>query len=139
MSIISMSVARWRRVVAVASVTLTPLSFSQHAIAGAQEYRFELVGPPVASGKATASKVRLTHIPDGKPVSGALITQTRFDMGPEGMAAMAAPARATATADPGIYQIDAEPSMPGKWALTFAAKVQGEPETVRGTVTITVP
>jgi len=27
--------------------------------------------------------VRLTHLPDGKPVSGATLSQTRFDMGPE--------------------------------------------------------
>jgi hypothetical protein len=29
--------------------------------------------------------------------------------------------------------------MGGKWALTLAAKVQGEAETVKGTVTLDIP
>jgi hypothetical protein len=38
----------------------------------------------------------------------------------------------------GLYQIEAEPSMAGKWGLTLAAKVPGEPEAVQGTVTIPI-
>ena len=34
----------------------------------------------------------------------------------------------------GVYSFEVEPGMTGTWALHLAAKVQGEPETVRGTV-----
>lgn len=111
----------------------------QPALAGAQDYRFELEGQPVKSGKATMVKVRLVHVPDGKSVPGALIIQTKFDMGPESMAEMAAPAKASPTPEPGIYQVETQPSMDGKWSLSLAAKVQGESETVRGTVIVPVP
>lgn len=110
------------------------------AWAGANDYRFELVSPPPAAGKASTIKVRLIHLPDKKPVPDAVIFETRFDMGPDGMATMTAPAKATpAKAEPGVYTFQVEPSMAGKWALSLGAKVQGEPETVRGSVTITAP
>jgi len=78
-------------------------------------------------------------VPDGKAVSDAIVIQTKFDMAPEGMAEMAAPAKTSATGEPGVYQVEAQPSMGGKWALTLSAKVQGEAETVRGTVVVPVP
>ncbi len=109
------------------------------AMSAPQDYRFEIAGAPVKSGKATVIKVRLVHVPDGKPVSGAIITQTRFDMGPEGMATMTAPAKSSPADEPGLYQIEAKPSMAGKWGLTLGAKVQGEAQTVTGTVVVAVP
>lgn len=108
-------------------------------LAAAKDYRFEAIGPIAKSGKATVVKVRLVHISDGKPVSDAVIFQTRLDMGPDGMASMTAPAKATASTEPGIYVFEIEPSMAGNWGLTLAAKVQGEAETVRGMVTVAVP
>ena len=108
------------------------------ALAAPQDYHFDLDGQPTKSGKAMIVKIRLTHMPDGKPVSGAIITQAKLDMGPEGMAEMGAPANASATAEPGVYQVDTQLSMGGKWALTLAAKVQGETETVRGAVIVLV-
>ena len=111
--------------------------------AGASDYRFELAEAPqkTAPGVNTVS-VRLVHVPDGKPVSGAVIIQTRADMGPERMAAMTAPVKALPATTPGIYrfQIDFGPvwNKRGEWALTLAAKVQGETETVRGSVNLTL-
>ena len=142
MSIIHLPKANLSRAIAlaVASMALLPTALIPlQASAAAQDYRFELAAPPVKSGKATLVKVRLLHVPDGKPVSGAVIIQTKLDMGPEGMASMTAPAKGAPTADPGVYQVEAEPSMAGNWALTLAAKVQGEPDTVQGTVTVPVP
>ena len=108
------------------------------APAAGKDYRFELVGPPVKQGKATLIKVRLVHVPDGKPVPGAVIIQTKLDMGPEGMASMTAPAKAAGAPEPGIYQVEAEPEMGGNWALHLSAKVQGERDTVTGTITVAV-
>ena len=109
------------------------------AIAGAQDYRFEAAGPPVKSGKGTIVKVRLVHIPDGKPVPGAVIFQTRFDMGPDGMASLTAPAKLVRSSDANLYQLELEPQMGGNWALSLSAKVQGQTETVNGSVPITIP
>jgi hypothetical protein len=109
------------------------------ALAAAQDYRFEAAGPPAKSGKATIVKIRLVHVPDGKPVSGALIFQTRFVMGPDGMATMTAPAKVVRANEANLYQLELEPAMGGNWALGLSAKVQGETETVIGTVPITIP
>lgn len=142
MSIIGIAkrTSAWARGLAITSVALAALLLTQHGtVAAAGDYRFEIDGQPVKSGGATLVKIRLIHIPDGKPVSGAIISETRFDMGPEGMATMTAPAKAASASEPGIYQVETQPSMAGKWALTLAAKIQGEAEPVRGTVVIAVP
>ena len=119
---------------------LIPAAFTPAtAVAGAQDYRFEAAGPPAKSGEATVVKIRLVHIPDGKPVPGAIIFQTRFDMGSDGMASMTAPAKLVRSNDAYLYELELEPSMAGNWALSLSAKVQGETETVNGSVPITIP
>ena len=108
------------------------------AWASDSDYGFELVAPPAATGDTTTMKVRLLHLPDREPVADAVIFETRFDMGPDGMPTMTAPAKALPEAsEPGVYEFQIEPSMAGQWALSIAAKVQGETETVRGSITIT--
>jgi hypothetical protein len=110
----------------------TPGSWS-----AAADYRFEAAGKPQPSpgGKSIVS-VRLVHVPDKKPVPGAIIIQTKADMGPDGMADMTAPVQAVTPKEPGIYLFEIQPGMAGKWMLSLAAKVQGEAETVRGSVTV---
>jgi hypothetical protein len=109
------------------------------AFAAASDYRFELVGQPMMAGKSAHVIVRLIHIPDGKPVPGAEITEVKFDMGPAGMAGMTAPAKPMPAKDPGTYTIEALPSMAGDWGLTLIATVKGESEPVRGTVIVAIP
>jgi hypothetical protein len=123
------------RVIASAGLALALASGS--ALAGAQDYRFEAAGKPQKSmdGKSLVA-VRLVHLPDSKPVPGAILIQTRADMGPAGMGEMTAPVKAMGEAEPGIYRFEVQPGMAGTWALTLAAKVQGEPETVRGAVAV---
>jgi YtkA-like protein len=131
----TISVAGFTYVITLVSGLLIPTE----VLAGAQDYRFEAAGPPVKSSKATIVKVRLMHVPDGKPVPGAVIFQTRFDMAPDGMASMTAPAKLIRSNDPSVYQVELEPQMAGNWALSLSAKVQGETETVSGTVPVTIP
>lgn len=104
------------------------------ARAGAQDYRFELVGQPKAgqAGKAVIA-VRLVRISDSKPVLDAVVFEMKADMGPAGMPTMTAPIKA-APGSAGAYSFEVEPGMTGKWAITLAAKVQGEAETVRGSI-----
>ena len=56
-------------------------------------------------------------------------------MGPDGMPTMVAPAKLLSETTPGIYRIEVTPDMAGNWAISVAAKVQGEAGTVRGSVT----
>lgn len=101
--------------------------------AAATDYRFELVGKPQLSGQTDMVQIRLVRVSDGKPVPDAVIFESKADMGPSGMATMPAPVKAMPPKN-GIYVFAVEPGMAGTWAIHLAAKVQGEAETVRGTV-----
>jgi hypothetical protein len=103
--------------------------------AAAADYRFELFGKPSAANGKDVVQVRLVHVPDSKPVSGAVIIQTTADMSPMGMETMTGPAKSIPGDKAGVYSFEVEPGMTGTWALKLAAKVQGETETVHGTVT----
>ena len=133
-------VPQYCRVLGVAGLVLGILpALSASGMAAAQDYRFELAGPVVKSGKSSVVKVRLIHTSDGKSVPAAIVINSKFNMGPDGMETMTAPVKAVPSNDPAVYQFEVEPSMPGKWAIEIAAKVQGEAETVRGSVTVPVP
>ena len=103
------------------------------SFAATTDYRFELVGKPQLSGHKDIVQVRVVHVADGKPVPDAVIFESKADMGPEGMATMGAPVKSLPAKD-GVYSFEVEPGMAGTWALHLAAKVQGEPDTVRGTL-----
>ena len=99
------------------------------------DYRFELAGTPQPSAKKDTVQVRLLRVADGKPVPDAVIFESKADMGPSGMSSMTAPVTAL-PAKGGTYSFEVQPGMTGTWALHLAAKVQGEPDTVRATLTI---
>jgi hypothetical protein len=114
---------------ACAALALTPPAGQ----AKAADYRFELVGKPQLSAKKDIVQIRLVRVADGKPVPDAVIFEAKADMGPAGMETMTAPVRALPP-KAGVYSFEVDPGMAGTWALRLAAKVQGEAETVRGTV-----
>ena len=105
------------------------------SFAAVADYRFELVGKPQLSGQKDVVKIRLVHTTDGKPVTDAVIFESKADMGPAGMESMPAPVKALPVKE-GIYSFEIDPGMAGTWALHLAAKVQGETGTVRGTVNL---
>ncbi len=105
------------------------------AWAGAKDYAFEAVKADVKNGTGSELLVRLVHKPSGKPVDGAMIVKTRVDMAPDGMETMEAKHTAAEPAgQPGVYRVKADLTMAGGWALKLMAKVNGEPETIEGTV-----
>src|SRR5437763_15443697 len=108
-------------------------------IAGAapSDYRFELAQAQPAGPGKTDLTVRLIHVPDKKPVPGAVLFETKADMTPDGMADMAGKVTPLASDQPGLYRFQIETGMAGKWQLSLGAKVQGEASTVRGTVPFT--
>ena len=106
--------------------------------------RLILAGALVALGMSLTSAafaddavvaVRLVHKPSGKPVTDAVLVSTRIDMGPDGMPTMASPLTPLPKQEAGVYAFKTELAMAGRWLLSIAAKVQGEPETVTGKIT----
>jgi hypothetical protein len=119
---------------ATASV-VTTLLLVPPAHAAGKDYHFEVVKAQPAGKNLTDVTIRLAHDPDGKPVTGAVIFQTKVDMGPSGMGEMTGKVMPQPADPAGLYHFRTETGMAGTWALTLAAKVQGESDTVRGTVT----
>jgi hypothetical protein len=109
---------------------------SAAAWAGAVEYAFEPVAAEVKKGDDVTVAVRLLYKPSGKPVADAVIVRTRVDMAPDGMADMASPVAPLPGSEPGVYAFKTDLPMAGRYLLSVAAKVQGEPETVVGKIII---
>jgi len=120
------------------AVLAVALAVTSPAFAGANDYAFEPVKAEVKKGENVTVAVRLKHKATGKPVTDAVIVQTRIDMGPDGMGDMASPLTPVSSTEPGVYAFKGELSMAGRWLLNIAAKVQGEPETVVGKITFRV-
>src|SRR5216683_1385163 len=112
------------------------VNLTGHAFAGANDYVFEPVKAEVKKGDDVVVSVRLKHKATGKPVTDAVIIQTRIDMSPDAMAEMASPLTPVPSNEPGVYSFKTDLSMQGRWLLSIAAKVQGEPETVVGRITL---
>lgn len=119
------------------AAALFALYGSHSAMAAASDYAFEPVTAEVRNGPGSEIAVRLIHKPSGKPVEGAIIIRTRLDMSPDSMEAMTTTVEPLTESEPGIYKFRADFTMAGGWALKLQAKVQGEPETVQGTVVFT--
>jgi hypothetical protein len=124
-----------RKFVLAGAAVAVAASLTGPAIASANDYVFEPVKAEVKKGDDVVVSVRLKHKATGKPVTDAVIVQTRIDMTPDGMADMASPLTAVPSSEPGVYSFKTELSMVGRWLLSIAAKVQGEPETVVGKIT----
>jgi hypothetical protein len=120
----------------LAAACAVALSLTSAAWAGANDYVFEPVAAEIKKGDDVIVAVRLVHKPSGKPVPDAVIVRTRVDMAPEGMADMESPVSPVPAKEPGVYAFKTDLSMAGRWLLTLAAKVQGEPETIVGKVII---
>lgn len=114
--------------------TFAVVLVSTPALAAATDYKFEVVSAQSAGPQKTDVTVRLVHAPDNKPVEKAVIFETHADMGPEGMPTMPGDVKAGAPQPGGAYRFQVATAMAGTWALTLSAKVQGEAQTVKGTV-----
>jgi len=124
-----------RKFILTGAAIAAAVSLNVTAFAGANDYVFEPVKAEVTKGDGVVVSVRLKHKATGKPVSDAIIVQRRIDMSPDAMGEMASPLIPVSSNEPGVYSFKTDLSMTGRWLLSIAAKVQGEPETVVGKVT----
>jgi hypothetical protein len=107
---------------------------SAASFAAAIDYAFEPVATELKKGDDVVVGVRLLHKPSGKPVTDAVIVRTRVDMAPDGMAEMESPVAPLPGSEPGVYAFKTDLPMAGRYQLSVAARVQGEPETVVGKI-----
>ena len=121
--------------ICMAAVLTATICAPTVTLAGAGDFTFEPVKTEVKKGDDVTVAVRLTDKRTGKPVPDAVIVQSRIDMGPDGMAEMLSKLTPLPSPAPGVYAFKTDLSMPGRWLLNIAVKVQGEPETVTGKVT----
>jgi YtkA-like len=118
-----------------AAVIAALLFIAGTAAAAPTDFRFEPVTPNVKAGDATIV-VQLLDVRAGKPVTGAILILNKVEMVMQGMAPVAVKATPTQVDEHGHYRFEANLGMAGEWRVSLAAKVQGESETVRGTVVI---
>lgn len=109
---------------------------SAAALADVKDYAFESTAPEFKKGDDVIVAVRLLHKPSGKPVADAVIVRVRVDMAPDNMADMVSPVAPHPSSEPGVYAFKTDLPMAGRYLLSVAAKVQGEPDTVIGKVII---
>lgn len=126
-----------RKLAGVLAVSALLAASSTSAWADAKDYRFEAVQPHVAVAPDTAVTVRLIHVPSGKPVPDAIILPARMEMPMAGMAPMPTKVSPGKPDGKGAYAFTADLTMAGTWMLHVAAKVQGEPGTIGGSVPFT--
>ncbi len=122
---------------ALAALLAAAVTFAHApAFAAANDYAFEPVAAVVKKGDDVVIALRLVHKSTGKLVPDAVIIRKRVDMAPDGMADMESPVSPAPASEPGIYAFKTDLPMAGRYQVSVAAKVQGEPETVTGKVVI---
>jgi hypothetical protein len=104
------------------------------SFAGAQDYEFQAIQTEIKQGPGSTVSIRLVDKRTGKAFPDAVIFTTRMDMAPDGMETMTTKVDPATSAEPGVYAFTTNLSMEGGWRFQVAAKVQGEPETVKGEV-----
>ena len=110
------------------------MSLTNAAWADVKDYAFEPVVAEMKKGDDVVVAFRLLHKPTGKPVANAVIVRTRIDMAPDNMADMVSPVAPLPSSEPGVYAFKTDLPMAGRYLMSLAVKVQGEPETVVGKV-----
>jgi len=125
---------RAARTLAGAVIFTTLALVGASGLAAQADYRFELVSAQPAGPGNTTVTVRLVHVPDKKPVEGAVLFETKADMTPSGMADFTGKVSPVPSDQPGLYRFQVETGMAGKWQLVLGAKVPSETDTVRGTI-----
>lgn len=105
--------------------------------AAAADPTWQAVNPQVTVGKNVRIEVKLVGIEPPPAAADVQVTATRIDMGPDGMASMAASLKPLPSPGPGVLAFEADLVMAGRWALAITATVKGQAKPVTGTVVFT--
>jgi len=120
------------------TVFLAVMGLAGSALGGANDYAFEPVQAEIKSSNVATIAVRLVHKQSGRPVTDAVMVQTRLVMLHGDSTEMASAIASLPSRKPGVYAFRAPMTMAGGWTLSLAAKVPGEPEMVPGTIRLRV-
>jgi YtkA-like protein len=110
-----------------------------------QRYRFDVLDQPVPVGAHRELTVKITDASTGQPVQGATLTgfgdiemahmRLQHKGSPTGgMTTMSGDVKFIGSSGPGLYQLMADVSMPGKWKLDLSANIPGETKPIVNTV-----
>ena len=112
----------------------SPLALAPRvALAAPADYRLAVVSQARQADGSEAVTVHLVHLPDGKPVAGAVMFAPMVMMGHD--MAMMAPAKIVPAAG-GAAVVRVTPTMAGTWTLSLSARVNGEPDVIKGAVDV---
>jgi hypothetical protein len=123
-----------RKFVLIGAAVAVVVTLTNVILAGVNDYVFEPVKTEIKSSNVAIIAVRLLHKPGERPVTDAVIVQTRIVMAHDGGTEMDAAFVPLASPEPGVYAFRAPLTMAGKLFLSIAAKVPCEPETVVGKI-----
>lgn len=104
---------------------------------GARGAAFEAVKADVPVGKNVRVELRLSGVSPPPAVSDITVEASRIDMGPDGMAAMAAPLKALPATTPGVLAFETDLVMAGRWAFSITARIKGQSAPVTSIVVFT--
>ena len=120
-----------KRIVIAALTIAVALALSASARTG---FAWKLLDPTVPANVTRQIRVQLVDgggVPAHQTVTGLSV---RVDMSPDAMAAMTAPAKASANAQ-GIVTVETNLYAPGRWAVILSGSAKGQP--VKGTLVVT--
>lgn len=95
---------------------------------------FEAVTAEVPVGKDVRIELRLVGITPVPAAANIKVEASRIDMGPDGMATMAATLKPVASDKPGVLAYRTDLVMAGRWAFTITAKVKGHDKPIQSNV-----
>ncbi len=98
---------------------------------------FEAVTAEVPVGENVRVELKLVGVTPVPAAADITVEASRIDMGPDGMATMAAKLKPVASGRPGVLAYQTDLVMAGRWAFTITAKVKGHDKPVRSNVIFT--
>lgn len=122
---------------AVVACALT-LAAAQTAMAGPQDYQFQVVEPEFHQGDGVALTIAITDLRTKAAVTDGSIIAAQMEMSPDGMAGMRTQLTPVIASTPGYYSFVVNLGMAGNWRLAIAARLPGEAEVIWREVTVKV-
>ncbi len=125
-------------VAGAALLGLSLASLTSPALAGVENYEFQVIQSPQLKVNDPVVSVRLIDKKTGKPVPDAVIFAKRIDMAPDNMENMIMPIEQLPSTEPGVYRFQTQLVMAGNWRLSLGAKIQNETDSLESKIVFKV-